>query len=146
MRDMRELTEAPVATAQHSSRKRARMHSTVATTRIHGRQSGPAQEKLRAQLGGLTQQLVEDDGGNLEDFNAADSAMGDAATALKAGAWQSGARTQGVALARRRAGLRRRRSKFCAASPQKACRFGNAGRRASIESMARTGRPGRWEQ
>jgi len=94
-----------------------------------------AQEKLRGSsrtyvaLGG-------DDGAIIRGFQR--GGFGDGRPprrALKQAAWQSGAETQGVALARLEAACGRRRQQICAARRKGVSGCANAGRRASIESM-----------
>ncbi|TAL03412.1 MAG: DUF4175 family protein [Rhodospirillaceae bacterium] len=106
MRDMRELTEAQSQLLNDSfthvrqEALRERRDNGTASAKAAG-----AQEKLRARLGELSQQVTQMTGGSSDDLGAASKAMGDAAAALKSGAWQSGAETQGVALAKLEAGM-----------------------------------------
>jgi len=103
MRDMRQLTEAQSQLLNDSFNQarqnaiRGRHENEAGGT---GAKSAAAQDKLRGQLNGVMQRVNEMTGQTPPDLNAAGNAMGDASAALKNNAWQAGAESQGVALAR----------------------------------------------
>jgi uncharacterized protein (TIGR02302 family) len=107
MREMRALseTQSQLLNDSFNQVRREALHGKNENA-AQGNKAAARQQALRRQLDTVQQRLSEMTGqpsGNLRD---ADKAMRDAEAALKANAWQAGAETQGVALAKLEAGLR----------------------------------------